>query len=140
MTQPTSLDVIVEEKDGRGQEDPDNKNANGTLKFTDAQWSADQIYRKMDNRLALLLGLKADHRLAAYQSANQTFKTPGPIRPYSGPDQEPTIREVRKITKIKFELKGNTQTLQAAVNADIDRLRAKYAQYSYTFDVQFGVN
>ncbi len=133
-----NLNVIVEEKDGRGQEDPVNKNPDGTLIFSDIKWSSKYIYYKMDRRLALLLGVTADSRVTPYKAAGQTFKSPPLIAPYVGPDDLPTANDVRSIKRIKFECKGNTATFQSAVNADVDRLRNKYAQYGYTFEVQFG--
>jgi len=87
--------------------------------------------------VALLNGVARDDG-RVYLTANRTFKTPDPIRPYSGPDLLPTVNELRRIKKVKFELKGDTPALRAAVNADIARLQAKYT--NYTFDVTFGIN
>ena len=133
-----NLDVLVEEKDGRGPDDPDNFNVDGTMKDSYARWASSEIYDKMDRRLALLLGLKADSRSTVFRAAYRTLKSPNPKFPYSGPDDLPAIGDVLNIKKVKFELKGSTPGLIAAVEANLALLRLKYAQWGYTFTATYG--
>ena len=127
-----NLDTLVEEKGATNLLNKFNYDKSGQMLNTEVMWSQDQIYNGLNKRLSLLNGLPP------YGLANDTFKSTDLKSPYSGPDQLPTADDLRKVKKVKVEIAGDWPALRAAVNADIDRLQAKYP--GFTFTVTFGGN
>ena len=100
-----NMDTLVEEKTATGLLNKFNYYKSVNMINTEAMWSQTQIYDGLNKRLSLLNGVPP------YAPANNTFKSTNPKAPYSGPDQLPTVDDLRKIKKVKVEIAGDWPAL-----------------------------
>lgn len=116
---PRSGPVFVEEKDGTGI-GKINPKTNRPFKDPEIQrkeWVDAQIRdagRKKATAIRDAVATRGDHNAAV-----------------------PSIEEVRQANTIRFEIKADNPELRAAVEAQLDQLRAEFP--AMTFDVRFGV-
>lgn len=113
------MQTIVEDKTATGLLNAANKNPDGTLKSTEADWAKKNIFDKTKTRIDAL------------QTANSTKKDPG----YVGPATPPTVSDLQKITNYAFQVTGNWAVLQTSVQTEVQNLRAAYP--NLTFSVTF---